>query len=109
MKATIDSAGRLVIPKEVRREAGLRPGMRLEVRWREGRIEIEPESLAVRLVRKGRLTVAVPSGSVPPLRGEIDPPALPGNERIHGRRRCPPEHRSASISNQRKPTSKESV
>jgi AbrB family looped-hinge helix DNA binding protein len=70
MKTTIDNAGRLVIPKEVRREAGLRPGMRLEVRWRDGRIEIEPEPLVVQLVRKGRLTVAVPSGGVPPLRSE---------------------------------------
>jgi AbrB family looped-hinge helix DNA binding protein len=70
MKTTIDNAGRLVIPKAVRREAGLRPGMPLEVRWRDGRIEIEPEPLAVRLVRKGRLTVAVPSGSAPALRGE---------------------------------------
>jgi AbrB family looped-hinge helix DNA binding protein len=70
MRTTIDSAGRLVIPKDVRREAGLRPGMPLEVRWREGRIEIEPEPLAVRLVRRGRLTVAVPSASAPALRGE---------------------------------------
>jgi AbrB family looped-hinge helix DNA binding protein len=70
MKTTIDGAGRLVIPKEVRREAGLRPGMRLEVRWRGGRIEIEPEPLTVRLVRRGRLTVAVPSSEVPALRGD---------------------------------------
>ena len=60
MKTTIDSAGRLVIPKEVRREAGLKPGMPLEVRWHEGRIEIEPAPWPVKLVRKGRLLVAVP-------------------------------------------------
>lgn len=70
MKTTIDPAGRLVIPKEIRREAGLQPGMRLEVRWQDGRIEIEPEPLAVRLVRKGRLVVAVPSGAVPALHAE---------------------------------------
>jgi len=70
MKTTIDAAGRLVIPKEIRREAGLKSGMSLEVRWREGRIEIEPAPLPVKLVRKGRLLVAVPQKDVSPLRAE---------------------------------------
>jgi AbrB family looped-hinge helix DNA binding protein len=60
MKTTIDAAGRLVIPKEVRRQAGLRSGMELEVRWHDGRIEIEPVPQPVNLVQKGRLLVAVP-------------------------------------------------
>ena len=60
MKTTIDAAGRLVIPKAVREQAGLTAGTPLTVRWREGRIEIEPEPLPVRLVRRGRLLVAVP-------------------------------------------------
>jgi AbrB family looped-hinge helix DNA binding protein len=60
MKTTIDAAGRMVIPKEVRQEAGLKPGMPLEVRWRNGCIEIEPAPLPVKLVRRGRLLVAVP-------------------------------------------------
>ena len=64
MKTTIDPAGRLVIPKQIRQEAGLRPGMPLDVRWRAGRIEIEPAPLPVKLVRKGRLLVAVPEKSV---------------------------------------------
>ncbi len=63
MNTTIGSAGRLVIPREIRREAGLRPGMPVEVRWRAGRIEIEPLPLPVKLVRRGRLLVAVPDGS----------------------------------------------
>ena len=67
MITTIDSAGRLVIPKEVRREAGLQPGMPLEVRVREGRVEIEPAHLAVTLERRGRFTVAVPREPAPPL------------------------------------------
>lgn len=70
MKTTIDRAGRLVIPKEVRREAGLQPGMPLEVRCREGRIEIEPAPLPVRLVRKGRLLVAEPRVRVGKLTSE---------------------------------------
>ena len=59
MKATIDAAGRLVIPKEIRRQAGLRPGTQLDVRWHDGRIEIEPAAMPVRLVQRGRLLVAV--------------------------------------------------
>jgi AbrB family looped-hinge helix DNA binding protein len=67
MKTSIDAAGRLVIPKEIRREAGLRPGTPLEIRWEGGRIEIEPAPLPVKLVRRGRLLVAEPRGAAPPL------------------------------------------
>ena len=66
MKTTIGRAGRLVIPKAVREETSLEPGMPLEVRRRDGRVEIEP--LPVRLVRRGRFLVAEPRRSVPPLR-----------------------------------------
>jgi AbrB family looped-hinge helix DNA binding protein len=55
---TIDRVGRLVIPKEIRDEAGIEPGMTLEVRCREGRIEIEPRRRPIRIVKKGRLQIA---------------------------------------------------
>jgi AbrB family looped-hinge helix DNA binding protein len=55
---TIDRAGRVVIPKEIREEAGIEAGMPLEIRCREGRIEIEPRRRPVRIVKKGRLQVA---------------------------------------------------
>jgi AbrB family looped-hinge helix DNA binding protein len=71
MRTTIDSAGRLVIPKEVRRQAGIRPGMKLDVRYQDGRIEIEPSTLPVRLVRRGRFLVAVPETEVEPLTVEM--------------------------------------
>jgi AbrB family looped-hinge helix DNA binding protein len=67
MKTTMDRAGRLVIPKEVRREARLAPGTPLEVRWRNGRIEIEPAPARVRLERRGRLLVAVAQEKLPKL------------------------------------------
>lgn len=54
----IDRVGRLVIPKEIREEAGIEPGMVLEIRCREGRIEIEPRRRPIRIVKKGRLQVA---------------------------------------------------
>lgn len=70
MKTTIDSAGRLVIPKEIRRDAALKPGVPLEIRWRQGLIEIEPAPLPVKLKKRGRFLVAVPEKPVESLRGE---------------------------------------
>lgn len=63
----MDAAGRLVIPSEIRREAALEPGVPLEVRWRDGIIEIEPQPLAVTMARRGRLLVASPATAVTPL------------------------------------------
>lgn len=68
MITTMDTAGRLVIPSEIRREAALQPGAPLEVRWRDGVIEIEPQPLEVTLERKGRLLVALPKVKGPALR-----------------------------------------
>lgn len=68
MTTTMDQAGRLVIPSEIRREAALEPGTPLEVRWRDGLIEIEPRPVAVKLERRGRLLVAVPKSKVATLR-----------------------------------------
>ncbi len=70
MKTTIDRAGRLVVPKRIREEAGIRPGAALTIRVADGRIEIEPAPLEVKLVKRGSLTVAVPRKRVPPLTGE---------------------------------------
>jgi AbrB family looped-hinge helix DNA binding protein len=70
MKTTIDHAGRLVIPKDIRRESGIKPGMSLEVRWEKGAIAITPAPLPVKLERKGRLLVAVPSKDISPLSSE---------------------------------------
>lgn len=55
----IDRAGRVVIPKEIRDAAGIEPGMPLVVTCREGRIEIEPRRRPVRIVKRGRLQVAI--------------------------------------------------
>jgi AbrB family looped-hinge helix DNA binding protein len=60
MTVTMDSAGRLVIPKQVRVEAGLLPAVPLEIRCRDGLIEIEPATRKVRRIKKGRVAVAVP-------------------------------------------------
>jgi hypothetical protein len=44
--------------------------MPLEIRMREGRIEIEPAPLDVTIERRGRLAVAVPHQAVAPLMSE---------------------------------------
>ncbi|HWR14392.1 MAG TPA: AbrB/MazE/SpoVT family DNA-binding domain-containing protein [Terriglobales bacterium] len=72
MVTTIDSAGRLVIPSEIRREADLRPGVPLEVRFHDGRIEIEPQPLPIKLVRKGELVIAQPEKKTPKLTSETE-------------------------------------
>ena len=70
MQATIDAAGRLILPAEILQQAGLHPGMSLEVRWLGNRLEIEPAPLTIRLVRKGHLLVAVAQQEVEPLSAE---------------------------------------
>lgn len=70
MRTTIDSAGRVVIPSRLRRETGLVAGMELDIRVEDGRIEIEPAPLEVKLEQRGRWLVAVPQEPVPSLTTE---------------------------------------
>ena len=53
MKTTIDRAGRVVIPKSVRESAGLEPGIEVVVEFQDGKIQIEPATKPVKMVRKG--------------------------------------------------------
>jgi len=69
IETSIDSAGRIVVPKAIRQQAGLQPGTLLTVRLREGRIEIEPAPREVRIVAKGSLRVASPVAESARLRG----------------------------------------
>jgi AbrB family looped-hinge helix DNA binding protein len=71
MQVTMDSTGRLIVPESIRQEAGILPGVPLEIQVRDGRIEIEPPPRDVRLVRKGRLMVAVPAAPSPSLTAEV--------------------------------------
>lgn len=65
MKVSIDRAGRIVVPKALRDELHLEPGTRLEIRLREGRIELEPAPAPMRLVRRGRGLVATTEEPLP--------------------------------------------
>jgi AbrB family looped-hinge helix DNA binding protein len=71
MKSTIDSAGRIVIPRDIRAGAGLLPGAELEIRLRDGIVEIEPAATSVRMVKKGRLRVAEPAERVETLAEDV--------------------------------------
>ena len=68
MIVTIDAAGRLVIPKAIREEAGLLPGEPLEVTVRDGRVEIVPAPRQVRIRERDGLRIAEPTGSYETLR-----------------------------------------
>ena len=69
MQVTIDAAGRVVIPKSIRESLGLTGGRTIEVREREGVIEIKPSAMCL-VERNGRL-VAVPDRELPLLTDDV--------------------------------------
>jgi AbrB family looped-hinge helix DNA binding protein len=64
---SVDPEERLVLPSAVRERAGFGPGTELEIRCRDGRVEIEPAPREVRIERRGKLMVAVPKDPSDPL------------------------------------------
>jgi AbrB family looped-hinge helix DNA binding protein len=70
MRTTIDSGGRVVIPKAIRDNMGLAVGEELEVRERDGRIEMEPVGRKVWLEERGGRLVAVTEEPAPILTAE---------------------------------------
>jgi len=71
MKATIDGAGRIVVPKAMRQALGLKPGQPLEIRAGDGRLEIEIVSTPMQLKKRGKGIVAVPDAEMPALTAEL--------------------------------------
>lgn len=67
MRTTIDGAGRVVIPKALRDEAGLAAGVEVDVQVRDGRIELEPAIVAMRIVKRGQRTALEAEGEMPML------------------------------------------
>lgn len=80
MRATIDKAGRVVIPVEIRRRTGLKAGTELEVTQEGFAVRLEPAVSPPKVVRrKGRLVVVptVPEDE----REQVDLAALIEQER----------------------------
>ena len=70
MKTTIDSAGRIVVPKALRDGLGFTPGQSLDIRAGEGRLVIELAPTPMSLKKRGKGQVAVPEIELPPLTAE---------------------------------------
>jgi AbrB family looped-hinge helix DNA binding protein len=70
MITSIDSAGRVVVPKAFRDALNLNPGQPLEIRARDGRLEIEIVATPIELKKRGKGVVAVPSTKLPKLTAE---------------------------------------
>jgi AbrB family looped-hinge helix DNA binding protein len=67
MRTTIDQAGRIVVPKALRDQLGLRGGQEVDIVARDGRLEVETAPTPMRLEKRGQVTVAVPDRTLPPL------------------------------------------
>jgi AbrB family looped-hinge helix DNA binding protein len=80
MRATIDKAGRVVIPASIRERAALTPGTELEVTLDETGVRLERVAPGPRLVRVGRRLVARPTVSADS-RPAVDVAALIEEER----------------------------
>jgi AbrB family looped-hinge helix DNA binding protein len=71
MRTTIDSAGRIVVPKALRDELGLRGGEELEIAAADGNLEISVPTTPIRMVRRDGILVAEPlHGKLPTLSAE---------------------------------------
>jgi len=69
MTTTIDNAGRVVIPKSLRDQVGLAPGTEIEIKVKDGHLEIEPVAVMT-MAQRGRFFVAVAPPGTPPARPE---------------------------------------
>jgi len=70
MRATIDKAGRLVIPAALREAVGLPDGGSVDVIESDGRIVISPRPVAKQLVERQGVIVCEPEESLPVLTAE---------------------------------------
>jgi AbrB family looped-hinge helix DNA binding protein len=58
MQTTIDAAGRIVVPKQLREALGLTPGTTLDISWYGAGLQIVPSGRTARLVEEdGHLVI----------------------------------------------------
>lgn len=71
MRTTIDAAGRIVVPKDLREALGINGPAEVEVSLVDGHLEIDVPTTPVRLERRGRGLVAVADADMPVLTGAM--------------------------------------
>jgi len=70
MSTTIDRAGRVVIPQQVRRRLGLEPGTKLEIEEVDGSVVLRPVSrVRIETADDGLPIIRAPEGT-PPMTAE---------------------------------------
>ncbi|MGH8775173.1 MAG: AbrB/MazE/SpoVT family DNA-binding domain-containing protein [Jiangellaceae bacterium] len=67
MMTTVDSAGRVVIPKAMRVRLGLHGGAEVEIEMVAGHVEIHPKGVDVHVEHRDDGPVLVPANDVPTL------------------------------------------
>jgi AbrB family looped-hinge helix DNA binding protein len=82
----MDSAGRLVLPKAIRDRAQLTPGLPIEVRVVDGRVELEPAAASGLIETRRGVWVAASASPLPVLTQDqvdatIDALRAPSSER----------------------------
>ncbi|MCL4414072.1 MAG: AbrB/MazE/SpoVT family DNA-binding domain-containing protein [Actinobacteria bacterium] len=71
MRTTIDKAGRIVVPKQIRDRLHLSEGCLLDIEERDGAVELRPASVEIEVVETPQGPVAVPSEPLPALTDAI--------------------------------------
>jgi AbrB family looped-hinge helix DNA binding protein len=71
VRSTIDASGPIVVPKVLRERLGLVGGRVVDIRERDGRLEIEPAPTPMALVRRRGGRVAMPANKLPRLTDEL--------------------------------------
>jgi AbrB family looped-hinge helix DNA binding protein len=59
---TVSTKGQMVIPADIREELGIEPGTRVAVRVEDGRMIVDPQSLAAKLRRIDQMKGATAGG-----------------------------------------------
>ena len=67
MRTTIDSAGRIVVPKPLQDALGLVGGERLEIRAHDGTLEVDVIPVPMHLEERDGVPSAIPSEQLPAL------------------------------------------
>ncbi|MFD1598875.1 AbrB/MazE/SpoVT family DNA-binding domain-containing protein [Halobellus rarus] len=83
--ATVDSKGRIVLPKRVRERLGIEPGTEVEVHEEDGKAVVEPEDDPEAIIERMEALIdetSPASGEMKPLDADVDPIAWKHREAV---------------------------